>query len=100
MGDGTKRHLHTGRSFHQHASQFLRSVPEVPLIPHVNRIPFAALDVLRDVFATDSRLYRTLHIFDRHPVTGSFQAINIDIEIETLRNTFRKYCPHTRQARQ
>ena len=63
-------------------------------------ITFPTLDVLSDVFAADSRLYSPLHVFDRHPISGSFQTIDIDVEIEALGNTFRKNCPHAGQSRQ
>src|SRR5713101_8461948 len=84
----------------QNAPQFLNVVPEVAAIPDIHWIPLAALDVLRDHFAADSRSDRLLHVSNSQTVAGRFRTVHFDVEIKTLRNALRKNGAHLRNRRE
>ena len=65
-------------------------VAEVALVADVDGIPLAAFDVLRDILAADAGFDGALNVFDGQAVAGGLQAIDIDVEVEALRDTLRK----------
>ena len=80
----------------QDAPQFLDVVPEVTAVPDIHWIPLAALDILGDHFAADSRSYRLLHISNSQTVASRFCTVHFDVEIKTLRNAFSEDGAHLR----
>src|SRR5260370_9451802 len=78
----------------QDAPQFLDVVPEVPAVPDIHWIPLAALDILGDHFAADSRSYRLLHISNSQTVASRLCTVHFDVEIKTSRNAFSEDGAH------
>jgi len=50
-----------------------------------------SLYIFSDVFAADARGHRTMDISNGQPITCRFEAIDLDVDVETLRDTFGKY---------
>src|SRR6266850_746508 len=90
FGDLLDGNLRAGRSGDEHAAQLLDIVAKIAVVPDVHRIPFAALDVFGDHFTADPRTDRLLDIADSQTVAGGFQAVDLDIDIKTLRYVFRE----------
>src|SRR5580704_17665847 len=92
--------LRSGGSANQDAPQFLDVVPEVAVITDIHGIPLAALDVLGDHFASDSRSDSLLNVSDSQTATSCLRAVHFDVEIKTLRNAFREDGAHLRNRRE
>src|SRR6266853_2895027 len=84
----------------QDAPQFFDVVPEVAVITDIHWIPLAALDILGDHFAADSRSYRLLYVRDSQTIASRFCTGHFDVEIKTLRNAFSEDGAHLRNRRE
>ena len=50
----SERNLRSRRRSNQNAEHLLGRIAEMALIPHIDRIPFAPFDILRDVLSADA----------------------------------------------
>ncbi len=76
--------LRAGWRANQDAPQLLDVVSEVTAVPDIHGIALAALDILGDHFAADSRSDRLLHIGNRQTIASRLRAVHFDVEIEAL----------------
>jgi len=74
--------LRAGRSGDEHAAQLLDVVAKIAVVPDVDRIAFAALDVFRDHFTADPRTDRLLDIGNGQAVAGSFEPVDLDVDVK------------------
>ncbi len=73
------------------ALEFLNVIPKVPAVPNIYGIALTSLYIFSDVFAADARGHRTMDTSNGQPITCRFEAIDLDVDVETLRDTFGKY---------
>src|SRR5258706_15843823 len=90
FGDLLDGNLRAGRSGDEHAAELLDVVAKIAVVPDVDRIAFAALDVFRDHFTADPRTDRLLDISNGQAVAGSFEPVDFEVDVKALRYAFRE----------
>ena len=73
-------------------------IAEITLVANVHGVSLAPLNILSDIHAANARRNRLLNVGYSEPVPCRFRAIDLHVQIEPLRDSFRKQRSYLRQT--